>query len=48
MYLFVIDGAVVVDGEHAMKAGDSARITGLSELTVSTDEGAEIMLMDLA
>jgi quercetin 2,3-dioxygenase len=48
MYLFVIDGAVSVDGEHPMKAGDSARITGLSELTVSTGEGAEFMLMDLA
>ncbi|GAA5345028.1 hypothetical protein PLACP1_11880 [Planifilum fimeticola] len=48
MYLFVIDGAVSVDGEHPMKAGDSARITGLFELTVSTGEGAEFMLMDLA
>jgi redox-sensitive bicupin YhaK (pirin superfamily) len=48
MYLFVIDGAVALNGEHSMKKGDSARITGLSELTVATKESDEFMLMDLA
>ncbi len=48
MYLFVIDGTVALNEKHPMKKGDSARITGLSELTVATREGAEFMLMDLA
>ncbi|MBA4492905.1 pirin family protein [Paenactinomyces guangxiensis] len=48
MYLFVIEGKVALNETHTLSAGDTARISGLSELHLATHRGGEFMLMDLA
>ena len=48
MYCFVIDGQVSLNGECDLRAGDTARISDVWELTVASAEGAQCMLMDLA
>lgn len=48
MYLFVIQGDVQLQTDHTLHQGDSARIEAVTELRISTTEGAEFMLMDLA
>lgn len=47
MYLFVIDGDLVLNETQTLKQGDSARIEDLTELRCGTSTGAEFMLMDL-
>lgn len=48
MYVFVIQGELVLNETGVMRQGDSARIEDLSELRLKTKQGAEFMLMDLA
>lgn len=48
MYVFVIDGHLVLNESEEMKQGDSARIEGMTELRLTTDTGVKFMLMDLA
>ncbi|MBX6395462.1 MAG: pirin family protein [Alicyclobacillaceae bacterium] len=48
MYLFVIGGQVMLNGQHELKQGDTARITDVSELRLTTTSGGQFMLMDLA
>lgn len=48
MYLFVIQGVVQLQADQTLKQGDSARIEGVTDLRISTTDGAEFMLMDLA
>jgi redox-sensitive bicupin YhaK (pirin superfamily) len=45
-YLYVIDGRLSVDGE-SLKTGDAAKITSETELGLSTDVGAELILIDV-
>jgi len=47
-YLFVIEGAVTLDGETALDNGDQARIEQTeSGLTVKADRDADLILLDL-
>ena len=45
-YLYVIDGRVALDGDR-MRTGDAAKVTGAAELGLSTDVGAELILIDV-
>ncbi|WP_070120392.1 pirin family protein [Bacillus marinisedimentorum] len=45
-YLFIINGEAAVN-EYEMKTRDSARITDETDLVISSDEGARIILIDL-
>lgn len=47
MYLFVIRGEIVLNGEHGMKRGDTARISDETDIWTATEKGAELMLLDL-
>jgi redox-sensitive bicupin YhaK (pirin superfamily) len=48
MHLFMIKGYLELNGEHAMKPGDAARIDGVEEISVrALESGAEFMLIDL-
>jgi len=48
MYLFLIEGCIKLNGEHTLKAGDTARITDLSRIGITAGEDAHFMLMDMA
>jgi len=48
MYVFIMEGAISLNEEPRMTAGDVARITELSELQIATEQGAHYMLIDLA
>jgi redox-sensitive bicupin YhaK (pirin superfamily) len=48
MYLFVIKGDIKLNDNHSLAEGDTARISELTKLAISTDNGAEFMLMDLS
>jgi len=45
-YFYVIDGRVNVDGEQ-LRTGDAVKITAETELTISTDLAAELILIDV-
>jgi redox-sensitive bicupin YhaK (pirin superfamily) len=45
-YLFVTEGSVNVNG-NALASGDQAKIAGGRELKIRTQQGAELMLLDL-
>jgi quercetin 2,3-dioxygenase len=45
-YLFVTEGSVEVNG-HALARGDQARVADEPGLRIHTEEGAELMLLDL-
>jgi redox-sensitive bicupin YhaK (pirin superfamily) len=45
-YLYVIDGRVDLDGDQ-MRTGDAAKVTGVADLTLRTDVGAELILIDV-
>jgi quercetin 2,3-dioxygenase len=45
-YLYVIDGRLRLDGE-SLRTGDAAKFTGEVELGLSTDVGAELILIDV-
>ena len=49
VYLFVIDGAVTLDGDTTLSAGDQARVELGDETTLAirADENAELILLDL-
>ncbi|MCC2684911.1 MAG: yhhW 2 [Paenibacillaceae bacterium] len=49
MYVFVIDGALRLNGEHLLEAGDSARIDEVSELQFINDGDKDnnFMLIDM-
>ena len=47
LYLFVISGEVVVTNQTLGK-GDQARIEGESQLDVTANQDAELILLDLA
>ena len=46
LYAFVMEGAAAVNGE-ALAAGDQARISGESALTIAASKDAELILLDL-
>jgi hypothetical protein len=45
-YVHIARGTVTVNGQE-LKAGDGARITGASEVTLSDGKGGEVLLFDL-
>jgi len=45
-YLYVIDGRLSLNGD-ALRTGDAAKATGAAELELSTDVGAELILIDV-
>ena len=45
-YLYVIDGRVKLDGEQ-LGAGDAAKVTGATDLSLTTDVAAELILVDV-
>jgi quercetin 2,3-dioxygenase len=45
-YLYVIDGRLSLNGE-ALRTGDAAKVTGEVVLDLSTDVGAELILIDV-
>jgi quercetin 2,3-dioxygenase len=45
-YLYVIDGRLSLNGD-TLKTGDAAKITGEAQLEMSTDVGAELILIDV-
>ena len=47
IFLFVMRGEVVLNGEHALGRSDSARITDVAKLDVHAREDAEFLLIDL-
>ncbi|GGF95445.1 pirin family protein [Paenibacillus abyssi] len=47
IYVFVLEGEVLLSDEHRLNRRDSARITEVSELTITAQENARFMLIDL-
>ncbi|MBO8165150.1 MAG: pirin family protein [Brevibacillus sp.] len=47
IFLFVIEGDVVINGDTTLSRRDSARITDTTELNLTTKTGARFMLIDL-
>lgn len=47
VFLFVIEGELRVQGEHALQRRDSARITEMHSLELASPNGAKFMLIDL-
>lgn len=47
-FIFVISGALALNETHLLSNGDSARLTNLTEITISTNEGTQFILIDLA
>jgi redox-sensitive bicupin YhaK (pirin superfamily) len=45
-YLYVIDGRIAISGDR-MRTGDAAKVTGEATLELSTDLGAELILVDV-
>ena len=45
-YLYVIDGRVSLNGEP-LRTGDAAKVTAAASLTLSTEIGAELILIDV-
>ncbi len=45
-YLYVIDGRLLLHGD-TLKTGDAAKITGEAKLEMTTDVGAELILIDV-
>src|SRR5687768_2297890 len=45
-YLYVIDGRVSVNGQ-ALRTGDAVKVTGTAALSLSTEVGAELILIDV-
>ena len=45
-YLYVIDGRLSLNGD-SLRTGDAAKITGEARLDLSTDIGAELILIDV-
>ncbi|SEO35808.1 pirin family protein [Paenibacillus sp. OV219] len=47
IYLFVIDGDVTLNGSNRLNRSDAARITDVTELTITSENGGRFMLIDL-
>ncbi|OCA81299.1 pirin family protein [Pseudobacillus wudalianchiensis] len=47
IFLFVIEGDLLLDGETVLNKRDSARITDMNRLQLETESGARFMLIDL-
>lgn len=47
IFVFVIEGELLLNDEYGLERRDSARITDVPELKLSTDRGAQFLLMDL-
>jgi quercetin 2,3-dioxygenase len=47
VFVFVIEGTLMINGEAKLKKRDSARITNLHQLTFMTTSGSRFMLIDL-
>lgn len=47
IYVFVIEGEVVLNGEARLKRRDAARITDVTRLELEAASGAHLMVMDL-
>lgn len=47
IYVFVIEGELTLNGETLLEKRDAARITGVQNLQLSTNKGAQFMLIDL-
>jgi redox-sensitive bicupin YhaK (pirin superfamily) len=47
IFVFVIEGELLLNGEYGLERRDSARIIGVPDLTLSSDRGARFMLIDL-
>jgi redox-sensitive bicupin YhaK (pirin superfamily) len=45
--IFVISGQLTLNNKEILKDGDSARISDLPELAISTEQGAQFILIDL-
>jgi redox-sensitive bicupin YhaK (pirin superfamily) len=45
-YFYVIDGRVTVDGEQ-LRTGDALKVTAQTDLTITTDLAAELILIDV-
>jgi redox-sensitive bicupin YhaK (pirin superfamily) len=45
-YLYVIDGRIGINGD-SMRTGDAAKVTGETELELTTDLAAELILIDV-
>ncbi|MCS7459337.1 pirin family protein [Paenibacillus doosanensis] len=47
IYVFVIEGSVALNGGDILQRRDAARIHGLSKLSLSAEQGATLLIMDL-
>jgi quercetin 2,3-dioxygenase len=47
VFVFVIEGTLMINGEAKLEKRDSARITNLHQLTFMTTSGSRFMLIDL-
>lgn len=47
MFMYVIEGKLNLQGDQPLGPGDSARIEGISELTLAAEEDAFVMVIDL-
>lgn len=47
LYVFVIDGTLVLNGSNALNRRDAARITDVHQLNLYTEHGSKLLLMDL-
>lgn len=45
-YLYVIDGRLTVNGD-SLRTGDAAKVTGEATFEMTTDIGAELILIDV-
>jgi redox-sensitive bicupin YhaK (pirin superfamily) len=45
-YLYVIDGAIILNGEP-MASGDAARVTDLASVEINADEPSELIVVDV-
>jgi hypothetical protein len=45
-YLYVIDGRLSLNGD-SLRTGDAAKVTGEASFDLSTDVGAEVILIDV-
>ncbi|WP_282941612.1 pirin family protein [Paenibacillus sp. RC67] len=47
MYVFVIEGSLVLNGSYQLNRRDAARITDVTDLELHTEQGATLLLIDL-
>ncbi|WP_199621582.1 pirin family protein [Paenibacillus alkalitolerans] len=47
IYVFVIEGELLLNGENKLRKRDAARIEGTAGLAISSESGAKLMVIDL-